>query len=375
MRCLNKMENVWILPIEPLETRYTGQLHKHLPAQLANEAALRKRNITIYSVDGEIVSNKPSPGAFLDFAATNIWKSTQLAEFMKRIQNGQVKQDDYVLVTDAWNTSILQIKYTSDLLGLDLKIGAIWHAGAYDPNDFLGRATSHGKATKKWVNHTELALLNAIDHNYFATQKHIDLINKTYFYPPWQEYFDFIRTGFPFEFFEETFAPHRGKKKKDMILFPHRLAEEKQLNIFQDLAKNITEFQWVICQESQLSKIQYHRLLEESKFVFSANLQETLGISMMEGVYCNSWPLAPNRLTYTEMYNPNFLYPSEYTESWDSYIEHKEEFIAFIRQMFKLREDHSEQVYIALDNAKQYLSEHYLSGKIMYNTIFNIGEE
>ena len=75
------------------------------------------------------------------------------------------------------------------------------------------------------------------------------------------------------------------------------------------------------------------------------------------------------------MYNPNFLYPSEYTESWDSYIEHKEEFIAFIRQMFKLREDHSEQVYIALDNAKQYLSEHYLSGKIMYNTIFNIGEE
>jgi len=53
--------------------------------------------------------------------------------------------------------------------------------------------------------------------------------------------------------------------------------------------------------------------------VFSANLQETLGISCYEGAIVDAIPMVPDRLSYTEMYYDTFKYPSKWTESWDSY--------------------------------------------------------
>jgi hypothetical protein len=54
---------------------------------------------------------------------------------------------------------------------------------------------------------------------------------------------------------------------------------------------------------SKLTKEEYHTLLGESKMVFSANLQETLGISCYEGAVVGAIPLVPDRLSYTEMYD------------------------------------------------------------------------
>ena len=78
-----------------------------------------------------------------------------------------------------------------------------------------------------------------------------------------------------------------------------------------------------MCQEKQLTKHEYHTLLGEAKMVFSANLQETLGISMYEGCIVDAIPLVPDRLSYSEMYEPIFKYPSEWTESFESYEEHR----------------------------------------------------
>ena len=55
------------------------------------------------------------------------------------------------------------------------------------------------------------------------------------------------------------------------------------------------------------------RSLGESKIVFSANLQETLGISVYEGALVGAFPLMPNRLSYTEMWPEGALYPSNWT--------------------------------------------------------------
>ena len=41
--------------------------------------------------------------------------------------------------------------------------------------------------------------------------------------------------------------------------------------------------------------------------------------------------MVPNRLSYKEMYSDAFRYPSEWTESWDSYITHKDELMAVIK--------------------------------------------
>lgn len=358
------MKTIWILALEPIDTRYTRQWHEHLPKAIAKHTGHQ-----VIQLDGEQVAPKPSPGAFLDFAATNIWKSTQLAVFMKRIQSGKVSKGDYVLITDAWNPAILQIKYTSDLLGLDLKIGAIWHAGSYDPNDFLGRACGG----VDWAQDTERALFNAIDDNFFATEEHIKLFGKTYEdlikpdHPIGERSEKVVRTGFPFEYFEALFEPFRNFEKRDLILFPHRIAPEKQVEIFRTLAERMPEYEWVVCQEQELTKDEYHTLLGQSKIVFSANLQETYGISMVESLMANSFPMMPDRLTYSEMYDSAFLYPSEWTDAnlpvnYDSL----EEAVKNVMNSWNAEPKHMTEM-ISLHREK--LNKNYMKADIMYDTI------
>jgi hypothetical protein len=134
-----------------------------------------------------------------------------------------------------------------------------------------------------------------------------------------------VRTGWPMEYMPKVLEPYKGLAKRDLILFPHRIAPEKQVEIFRDLAQALPQYEFVVCQDQQLTKDEYHTLLGQAKIVFSANLQETLGISCYEGALVDAVPLVPDRLSYSEMYTGILKYPSEYTESWDSYIKHKSE--------------------------------------------------
>jgi hypothetical protein len=132
------------------------------------------------------------------------------------------------------------------------------------------------------------------------------------------------------EYLSEILEMFKQVPKRDLILFPHRIAPEKQVEIFRDLADTLPQYEWIVCQDQQLSKNEYHNLLGSSKIVFSANLQETLGISCYEGALVNAIPLVPDRLSYCEMYADLWKYPDEWTESWDSYLTHKELLVAKI---------------------------------------------
>jgi len=72
--------------------------------------------------------------------------------------------------------------------------------------------------------------------------------------------------------------------------------------------------------------------LGEAKLVFSANLQETLGISWYEGAVVDAIPMVPDRLSYSEMAYDTFKYPSEWTESFKAYEAHRPEVCARIIQ-------------------------------------------
>jgi len=150
---------------------------------------------------------------------------------------------------------------------------------------------------------------------------------------PWrsedmQEYLEnnkIVRTGWPMEYMPDTLIMYKNMKKRDLILFPHRVAPEKQVEIFRDLKEQLPQYEFVVCQEQQLTKNEYHNLLGEAKLVFSANLQETLGISMYEGSLVDAIPMVPDRLSYSEMFADVWKYPSEWTESWESYVKHRKE--------------------------------------------------
>jgi hypothetical protein len=139
-----------------------------------------------------------------------------------------------------------------------------------------------------------------------------------------------VKTGWPFEYMSDTLLMYKNMTKRDLILFPHRLAPEKQVEIFMDLKESLPQYEFVICQERQLTKNEYHNLLGESKLVFSANLQETLGISWYEGAVVDAIPMVPDRLSYSEMALDQFKYPSDWTLNFDTYRIHREKVVAQI---------------------------------------------
>lgn len=320
--------NIFIMALEPLETRYTGQWYEGIPKSLQDQAVSQGRTVEIFNVAGVQTETKTTAGAFLNFTATNIWKNTQINTLANYFSDGTVKPGDKILFTDAWHTGVIQAKYMSELTDIPVEIHSMWHAGSYDPQDFLGRKVKD----KKWSYNVERAFYEASDFNYFATGFHHRLLREvlfddTYFTPK-----DVI-SGQPHNSLVEKLKPFAGAKKRDLVLFPHRVAPEKQPEIFRDLARHMPDVEFVICQEQNLSKDEYHQMLAEAKVIFSANLQETLGISAMEGVLVGTIPMVPDRLSYSEMYESAFLYPSEWTESWEAYEKNRVKVIEWLRYL------------------------------------------
>lgn len=319
------MSKVFLVDLEAVETRYTGQWKSYVPK------ILKSAGHQVQVISGpEDIPSATTPGAFLNFGGTNIYKSRQVEEFSRLFTSGSVKSGDHFLFTDAWHPGIINLKYMSELLNIPVKIHALWHAGSYDPADFLGRLIGDAP----WVRHAEQSFFHAIDHNYFATDFHIEmfvnnLLADQTIVNPWVEdmlsdihsgEFDkIIRTGWPMDYMDQTLQPYKGMKKRDLIVFPHRIAPEKQVEIFRDIAKRMPQYDFVVCQDQQLTKNEYHNILGEAKVVFSASLQETLGIGCYEGAIVDAIPMVPNRLSYHEMYLDEFRYPSAWTSDFNNY--------------------------------------------------------
>ena len=325
------MAKVFLIDLEPVETRYTAQWKVHVPKLLAEAG----HNVAILSGPKDI-PNSTTPGAFLNFGGTNIYKSLQVEGMGRLFCSGSVKPGDHFLFTDAWHPGIINLKYMSDLLGIPVVTHGLWHAGSYDPQDFLGRLVGD----KPWVRHAEQSFFHAIDHNYFATDFHIKLFAETFsetLSNEWEEVLveqgKIVRSGWPMEYMPELLSSYAKQPKRDLIVFPHRIAPEKQVEIFRDLAKHLPEFEFVVCQDQELSKHEYHNILAEAKMVFSCSLQETLGIGAYEGALLDAMPIVPDRLSYTEMYPECFKYPSAWTENWASYIHYRDYIINHIRVM------------------------------------------
>jgi hypothetical protein len=318
---------IYIVDLEAVETRYTGQWKTHVPK------LLRDAGFGTTTIEGPTnIPAATSPGAFLNFGGTNVYKASQVKTISKMFCENKIQAGDHFLFTDAWHPGIINLKYMSELLGIPIKIHALWHAGSYDPADFLGRLIGN----KPWVRHAEKAFYHAIDYNYFATNFHIEMFCNAMVIGQEDDWLlkfaglplsvdaivqsnKIIRTGWPMEYMPETLAPYKNLPKRDLILFPHRVAPEKQVEIFRDLASLLPQYEFVVCQDQQLTKHEYHTLLGQAKIVFSASLQETLGIGCYEGALVGAIPMVPGRLSYEEMYFDTFKYPNKWTENWDTY--------------------------------------------------------
>ena len=353
---------IYIVDLEAVETRYTGEWKTHLPS------LLRKRGHNVQVIAGpEDIPRATTPGAFLNFGGTNIYKSSQVEQISRLFCAGRISAGDHFIFTDAWHPGIVNLKYMSELLGIPVITHGLWHAGSYDPQDFLGRLVGN----KPWVRHAEKSFFHAFDHNYFATQFHIDMFGKNlldanlgtmYAY---RESKKIVCTGWPMEYMQNTLDMYKNMPKRDLILFPHRIAPEKQVDIFRDLKEQLPQYEFIICQEQQLTKNEYHNLLGEAKLVFSANLQETLGISWYEGALVNAIPMVPDRLSYSEMALDEFKYPSDWTVDFDNY---KAKRADVCNRIIDYMENY-EKFLPALNKQTQSLTDHFFSATNLFNIV------
>jgi len=343
---------IYVVDIEAVDTRYTKQWKDYLPKQL-----LRSTNEEVVVISGGETPQATTPGAFLNFGGTNVYKSKQLEQIGEMFCEGKVKTGDYFLYTDAWNPTVIQLRYMAELLGVSIRIGGLWHAGSYDPQDFLGRLIGD----KPWVRHAEQSMYECYDDNFFASEFHIDLFAESLDIDDDKTH----RVGWPMEYLKNTLDSYKGMEKRNLILFPHRIAPEKQVEIFRDLAEQLPQYEFVVCQERSLSKNEYHNLLGEAKLVFSANLQETLGISWYEGALVNAIPMVPDRLSYSEMALPEFKYPSTWTEDFTSYRANRDKVVTQVIEYM----EHYEDFLVALDKQRTKLNKEFFSGAAIYDAI------
>jgi hypothetical protein len=348
---------IYIVDIEAVDTRYTKQWKEHLPRQLQ-----RATNQEVTVISGGNTPQATTPGAFLNFGGTNVYKSKQLEQIGEMFCAGTIKDGDYFLYTDAWNPTVIQLRYMAELLGVDIRVGGLWHAGSYDPQDFLGRLIGD----KPWVRNAERSMYECFDDNFFATDFHIDLFEKS-FREIMVEH-EPIRVGWPMEYLRNSLNMYKNMDKKDIILFPHRIAPEKQVEIFRDLRTHLPQYEFVVCQEQSLSKNEYHNLLGEAKLVFSANLQETLGISWYEGALVDAIPMVPDRLSYSEMALPEFKYPSQWTEDNTSYVKYRGELMKKIVDYMDNYEDYLPSIHKQVNK----LSKDFFSGQALYEVLKDV---
>ena len=343
---------IFIVDIEAVDTRYTKQWKEYLPKQLRQAT-----NEDVVVISGGETPQATTPGAFLNFGGTNVYKSKQLETIGEMFCKGQVADGDYFLYTDAWNPTVIQLKYMTELLGVDITIGGLWHAGSYDPQDFLGRLIGD----KPWVRHAEQSMYECYDDNFFASEFHIDLFAESLNIDDDKTH----RVGWPMEYLKDSLVQYKGMEKRDLILFPHRVAPEKQVDIFRDLAERLPQYEFVVCQEQELTKNEYHNLLGEAKIVFSANLQETLGISWYEGALVDAIPMMPDRLSYSEMALPEFMYPSAWTENYDAYLHNRDKVVA---QIVNYMENYND-LQVSLEKQRTKLNKEFFSGAALYEAI------
>ena len=166
---------------------------------------------------------------------------------------GTIKDGDYFPYTDAWNPTVIQLKYMAELLGVNIRIGGLWHAGSYDPK-ILGRLIG----AKSWVRHAESSMFACYDDNYFATDFHIDM-----FVDAFSKGQTIRRVGWPIEYLKNSLDMYKNMEKRDLIF---QNSNEKQSDIFRDLADSMNEYEFLFAQEHNLTKNEYLMCLVKQNY-------------------------------------------------------------------------------------------------------------
>lgn len=299
-RRLGGIMTVHVVPIEPLDQRYTVQWARWFKDEFKrlNVAAEFYEPKRLHDYD------RIEHGQFLDVVKTNAYKAAQLSMLCAAITEGKIKSGDTIFFHDLWFPGLEMLFYIRDGLDMDLHIVGVVHAGTYDPHDFLSHC---GMA--RWAQTFERGWFSEVDCIFLSCAFHKELLSSRL-----ETTANVCVSGLPM-LSKDYDQAQTVAMREDIIVFPHRLAPEKQPHLFdrarEGAAPALRGFQWIKTQEVQRNKAEYLDLLARSKVAVSAALQETWGIGMQEAAYMGCIPIVPARLAYMDIYPPEYRYESQ----------------------------------------------------------------
>lgn len=286
------------LPIEPIEDRYSIQWTEWF------SEAWKRNDITALTIKGS--SHKSDcftvkPGEFLNPRMTFMWKFGQLKFALQYLEQIKTGETVVAFLHDAWFPGIESLKYFAEMKEIDLKIVGFWHAGSYLSNDLLGIKGFHS-----WVRGSELTWFHLCDAVCVGSEYHKNRILASLGQCDTDA--DKVHvTGYPIEVPNELLAT---VKKEKIIVWPHRIAEDKHPEIFEKLAHEACFDGWRFIRSKDVckTKYEYYELLAKSKIAVSTATMETFGIAMVEAACMACRCIVPRSLCYPEIFNCGELY-------------------------------------------------------------------
>lgn len=287
------MTMLWNVPIENIESRYSAQWNEYFPTEF------ERFQVPFHTIPGHSTSGKIKRGEFLDVIETLQFKAKQMQQMLQLLEEEKVGSGDVFFFHDLWFPGLEALFYARDLLNIPFKIAGILHAGAYVKHDFLNRKEAG------WGANLEKSWFNEVDFIFVATKYHEDLLKATRLCGRGTNIF---ATGLPLPVPLFTSVP-----KENIVVFPHRIAEERQPHLFNvpELKGRFPKWDFIKSMEAYTTKEDYYRLLCRSRVVVSCSIQETWGIAIQEGVFAGCIPWVPQAFSYLEMYPDWCTYAEE----------------------------------------------------------------
>lgn len=288
------MERLIFVPIEILEERYSKQWFEWF-----------MRDFALTGIDPIVVGDqqerKISSGQFLDIYETNSYKLKQIIEIIDLLK--KYPEDSFtIFFMDAWFAGIEAISYIKSCAKRKLKIKGMIHAGTWDQHDFLTQS-----GCSQWSKGFEESLFSQFDEIFYATDFHKKII-ESYFTN--QLPCKFTKVSWP------VIDRVSWTTKENIVVFPHRLAPEKNPQQFEEIEKLfrqkyghiLSNISFIKTKDVCKNKNDYYALLGKAKVSVSCAAQETFGIAMVESFNMGCFPVVPDRLSYQEVFPASYRY-------------------------------------------------------------------
>lgn len=319
------MMKLYIVPIEPLEERYTAEWHKYFPIEFT------KRGYDVETIDGEQLSDVIETGSFLDINTTVHYKASQLQKIAAMFRAKKIKSGDTFLITDIEFWGVEAIRMLAQQNQISIKIFGFLHAASYTIEDAFAAAAPYQK-------YTELGWLAMCEGIFVGSEYHrsavIDRRIKPYAHASEQSLANrLIVTGNPL--FLEAYFPNPGSgyplREKKLVItnrFDYEKRPNESLQFAYLLKKRNPDLKVVIttsrptfrsnqqwlCDmaiemekdgileiKSGLTKTEYHYELKSSMVMLSNSIEENFGYCIVEAMVFGCNPLVPNKLSHPEL--------------------------------------------------------------------------